>query len=51
MFLPVLQPHGHRRGGFTLIEVLVVVAPAPPPDPEAGSHKAATPSRGLGVYR
>jgi rod shape-determining protein MreC len=34
-----------------LSEVLVVVAPAPPPDPEAGSHKTAAPSRGLGVYR
>jgi rod shape-determining protein MreC len=34
-----------------LSEVLVVVAPAPPPDPEAGAHKTSAPSRGLGVYR
>jgi hypothetical protein len=34
-----------------LSEVLVVVAPAPPPDPEAGTHKALAPGHGLGVYR
>jgi len=34
-----------------LSEVLVVVAPAPPADPEAGAHKALSPSHGLGVYR
>jgi rod shape-determining protein MreC len=34
-----------------LSEVLVVVAPAPPADPEAGSKKPLSPSHGLGVYR
>jgi len=34
-----------------LSEVLVVVAPAPPADPEAGAHQGASPSHGLGVYR
>jgi rod shape-determining protein MreC len=34
-----------------LSEVLVVVAPAPPPDPEAGSKKPLAPSHGLAVYR
>ncbi|HEX7599510.1 MAG TPA: rod shape-determining protein MreC, partial [Polyangia bacterium] len=32
-------------------EVLVVVAPAPPPDPEAGSRKTPVPSHGMAVYR
>lgn len=34
-----------------LSEVLVVVAPAPPPDPEAGSKKPLAPAHGLAVYR
>jgi cell shape-determining protein MreC len=34
-----------------LSEVLVVVAPPPAPDPEAGAHKTLAPSRGLAVYR
>jgi rod shape-determining protein MreC len=34
-----------------LSEVLVVVAPAPPVDPEAGSKKPLTPAHGLAVYR
>jgi rod shape-determining protein MreC len=34
-----------------LSEVLVVVAPPPAPDPEAGSRRVPTPSRGLSVYR
>jgi len=34
-----------------LSEVLVVVAPSPPPDPEAGSKKPLAPAHGLGVYR
>lgn len=34
-----------------LSEVLVVVAPPPAPDPEAGAHKALAPARGLAVYR
>jgi rod shape-determining protein MreC len=34
-----------------LSEVLVVVAPPPPADPEAGAHKTPVPSHGLGVYR
>lgn len=34
-----------------LSEVLVVVAPPPPADPEAGSKKALAPSRGLAVYK
>jgi rod shape-determining protein MreC len=34
-----------------LSEVLVVVAPAPPADPEASAHKPLVPSHGLGVYR
>jgi rod shape-determining protein MreC len=34
-----------------LSEVLVVVAPAPPPDPEAGSKKPLVPAHGLAVYR
>jgi len=33
-----------------LSEVLVVVAPAPPPDPEAGPHKPFVPAHGLAVY-
>jgi rod shape-determining protein MreC len=33
-----------------LSEVLVVVAPAPPPDPEAGPHKPLVPAHGLAVY-
>lgn len=34
-----------------LSEVLVVVAPPPTPDPEAGKKKDLAPSRGLAVYR
>jgi len=34
-----------------LSEVLVVVAPAPPPDPESGVKKPLAPSHGLAVYR
>jgi len=34
-----------------LSEVLVVVAPPPAPDPEAGARKTLAPSRGLAVYR
>ena len=34
-----------------LSEVLVVVAPAPPVDPEAGSKKPLAPAHGLAVYR
>jgi rod shape-determining protein MreC len=34
-----------------LSEVLVVVAPAPPADPEAGTKKPLAPSHGLTVYR
>jgi rod shape-determining protein MreC len=34
-----------------LSEVLVVVAPAPPADPDASTHKPLSPSHGLGVYR
>lgn len=34
-----------------LSEVLVVVAPAPPPDPEAGPKKPLAPAHGLGIYR
>jgi rod shape-determining protein MreC len=34
-----------------LSEVLVVVAPPPAPDPEAGSRRTAPPARGLSVYR
>jgi rod shape-determining protein MreC len=34
-----------------LSEVLVVVAPAPPPDPEAGLKKPLAPAHGLGIYR
>ena len=34
-----------------LSEVLVVVAPPPTPDPEAGPRKALAPARGLAVYR
>jgi rod shape-determining protein MreC len=34
-----------------LSEVLVVVAPPPTPDPEAGTKKALAPSRGLAVYK
>jgi rod shape-determining protein MreC len=34
-----------------LSEVLVVVAPPPAPDPEAGAHKPLAPARGLAVYR
>jgi rod shape-determining protein MreC len=34
-----------------LSEVLVVVAPAPPPDPEAGTKKPLAPSHGMAVYR
>ncbi len=32
-------------------EVLVVVAPAPPPDPEAGGKRPLAPAHGLAVYR
>jgi rod shape-determining protein MreC len=34
-----------------LSEVLVVVAPPPAPDPDAGSRKPLAPARGLAVYR
>jgi rod shape-determining protein MreC len=34
-----------------LSEVLVVVAPAPPADPEAGPKKPLAPAHGLGMYR
>jgi rod shape-determining protein MreC len=34
-----------------LSEVLVVVAPAPPADPEAGTKKPLAPAHGLAVYR
>jgi len=34
-----------------LSEVLVVVAPAPPADPESGPKKPLAPARGLAVYR
>jgi rod shape-determining protein MreC len=34
-----------------LSEVLVVVAPAPPPDPEASVKRPMTPAHGLSVYR
>jgi rod shape-determining protein MreC len=34
-----------------LSEVLVVVAPAPPADPEAGPKKPLAPAHGLAVYR
>ncbi len=34
-----------------LSEVLVVVAPPPAPDPDAGNRRAGTPARGLSVYR
>jgi rod shape-determining protein MreC len=34
-----------------LSEVLVVVAPAPPADPEAGVRKPLVPAHGLAVYR
>jgi rod shape-determining protein MreC len=34
-----------------LSEVLVVVAPAPPADPDAGSKKPLAPAHGLAVYR
>jgi rod shape-determining protein MreC len=34
-----------------LSEVLVVVAPPPAADPEAGAHRTAPPVRGLSVYR
>lgn len=34
-----------------LSEVLVVVAPVPPPDPEAGTKKPLAPGHGLAVYR
>ena len=34
-----------------LSEVLVVVAPPPSPDPEAGARKPLAPGRGLSVYR
>jgi rod shape-determining protein MreC len=34
-----------------LSEVLVVVAPAPPVDPDAGSKKPLAPAHGLAVYR
>jgi rod shape-determining protein MreC len=34
-----------------LSEVLVVVAPPPAPDPEAGTRRALAPSRGVSVYR
>jgi rod shape-determining protein MreC len=34
-----------------LSEVLVVAAPPPASDPEAGTRRAATPARGLSVYR
>ncbi len=34
-----------------LSEVLVVVAPAPPTDPDAGSKKPLAPAHGLAVYR
>jgi rod shape-determining protein MreC len=34
-----------------LSEVLVVVAPPPAPDPEAGTHHPPQPARGLTVYR
>ena len=34
-----------------LSEVLVVVAPPPAPDPDAGNRRSGTPARGLSVYR
>jgi rod shape-determining protein MreC len=34
-----------------LSEVLVIVAPPPAPDPEAGTRKTLAPARGLAVYR
>jgi rod shape-determining protein MreC len=34
-----------------LSEVLVVVAPPPAPDPDAATHRAPAPARGLTVYR
>ena len=34
-----------------LSEVLVVAAPAPPPDPDAGGKKPLAPAHGLAVYR
>jgi hypothetical protein len=34
-----------------LSEVLVVVAPPPAPDPDAGTHHQSAPARGLSVYR
>lgn len=34
-----------------LSEVLVVAAPPPAPDPDAGPHRYSTPARGLSVYR
>ena len=34
-----------------LSEVLVVIAPAPAPDPEAGTRRGVTPARGVMVYK